>query len=418
MRLLKLLTLSLLFSSSAWANNWYDRGNAGFALFCSDRAPQVLDLYEAQQRDGYTIAFSNQFGVIEKVYDLISRFDKLDPKRANVYRAWAQEFFAESTALSPSTEIVQTPDLGYVSLPQACRLEQVIFQRNPSVLNKYRYIINTSLWNKLDADQLAALVLHEIVYREFMNSRTNEMTSERIRMFNGLVHANKFVSLTVPEYVSILQELHFTTYSYNGVLLSLGSANTVGAWTTNSIQFHADSILEKAVLAGEQAFELNGVKFVCFQSNMDLGEATFQSSGKLKSLRVATDFAAQTECALPFMEYSSDKGRFTVSGTEWTFHDNGAPLVVKGSLRLTEQLQINYAGVTYSSFWNPFMQKSVESFFEFDTDLNLRALGLGGAACRNPLNNSVQFNPKPYGTDTIVSLTAAGQLEIEPPACF
>ncbi|KHD88075.1 MAG: hypothetical protein OM95_11185 [Bdellovibrio sp. ArHS] len=413
-----LLTFFFLASTSAWANNWYDRGNAGFVLFCEGQAPVVLDIHEARQRSGRALIYSQQFDVIEKVHDLIARLEKVDAQRASLYHSWAQNFFLESTALTPSTELVQTPDLGYVSLPANCQLKQVIFQRNPSALNQHRYIIDTALWNQLDINQQAALVLHEIVYREFMTARTSEMTSERIRMFNGLVHLHGFEGLSLSDYIQILQELHFTTYTYNGLVLSLGAADAAGYWQSNALYFEKSDFIAAAVLAGKQAFEFDNVKFVCLSDERDLGVVTFQSSGKFKTLRVAPEFARQSECALPFMEYATEKGRFTVTGTDWVFHQNGHLVTIRGAVSPSTPMQFKYGEVNYASYWNPFAQTFGESYFEFDEQLNLRALGLGGSACRNPLNNSVQFIPQPYGTDTIVSIGETGRLDTELPACF
>lgn len=411
---------ALVLSSSAFANNWYDRGNAGFAIFCAgETKPHVLDLYEVSQRHGLVPALSAKTTAVEKAVDLLSRLNSLDPARAKTYRMWAQDFMGSASFMTSANEFVKTPDAGLVTLPVGCKLEQLVFQRNPSILNKSRYIVNSALWNQLDADNQAALLVHEVIYREFINSLSFEVTSERIRTFNALIHADGLQGLSQESYLALLQELHFPTFEYKGLALSLGSMDATGSWNVSRLSFE-NGVIRNAVLSGRHPFERPYVKFYCNDSASvaDLGAVVLNNDGNLVSLRVNSDFVQKDECPLPFMEYRTAKSDFTVSGTSWDFDSNEQPAAVKGTLSTSGQFQLNYAGTTYSLAWDLFKPVNVETYFGFDKDLNLRELGLGGAACRSSLNQSVIFTPKNFLSDSILLLDENGVLTSELGLCF
>ncbi|WP_413943638.1 hypothetical protein [Bdellovibrio sp. HCB-162] len=411
---------AFVLSSVALANNWYDRGNAGFAILCAGGVKaQTLDLYEVSERHGLVASYSNKSSAVEKAVDLLSRLNSLDPARAKMYRLWAQDFMGSATFVAAANEFVKTPDAGLVTLPTDCKLEQAVFQRNPSILNKSRYIVNSTLWNKLDADNQAALIVHEVIYREFMNSLAFEVTSERIRAFNSFIHADGLKTLSAQEYLAFLQELHFTNYEYKGLNLALGYTDTKGAWNNSILVFENGNVV-RASLSGRHPFERSYFKFYCDDTatTPDLGTVTLNSEGLLISLRVNSDFVQKNECALPFIPYESAKGQFIISGTSWEFDANEKPVTVKGALSTAEQFQLNYAGTNYVLAWDPFKPVTVETQFTFDKEMNLRKIALGGAACRSPLNQSVIFTPRNFSSDSVISLDENGVMTSELGLCF
>nr|WP_295905475.1 hypothetical protein [uncultured Bdellovibrio sp.] len=411
---------AFILSSVALANNWYDRGNAGFAILCAgETKPQVLDLYEVSERHGLVASYSNKSVPVEKAVDLLSRLDSVDPARAKIYRTWAQDFMASATFVTSANEFVKTPDAGLVTLPRDCKLEQAVFQRNPSILNKSRYIVNSALWNKLDADNQAALIVHEVIYREFMNSLAFEVTSERIRAFNAFIHADSLKTLPAQEYLALLQELHFTNYEYRGLILSLGYTDTSGAWHNSPLTFENGDIV-KASLSGRHPFERSYFKFYCDDTatTPELGTVTLDPEGLLISLRVNADFVQKNECALPFIPYENARGHFSINGISWEFDVNEQPVTVRGTLSTAEQFQLNYAGTNYVLAWDPFKPVTVETQFSFDKEMNLRKIALGGAACKSPLNQSVIFTPRNFSSDSVISLDENGVMTSELGLCF
>lgn len=410
------LISAVLFSSLAFANNWYDRGNGGFALFCANQKPQVLDLFENQ--DSFPMAFASAETAEKKALEIVSRLQGLDPHRASLYREWIQSFSREISFAPSATQFKNTPDAGLVSIPEGCKLEQVVFQRNPSVLNRSRYVVNRDLWNELDTDNQAALIVHEIIYRDFINSRTVEMTSERIRLFNGVLHGNALNGASLKDYLSILKELHFATYMHQNLLLSLGYSNESGTWTESALIFSNDSI-ERGTLAATQAFERSSLKYICMENTVpELGWAEFDAQGRLVQLHVTEKFRESSSCPLPFMEYHSEQGDFTISGYDWKFASDEQPTEVRGTLSTQSQFQLTYGKNTFVLAYEPFRPSTVETYFLFDENLNLREIGLGGSACRSPLNNTVLFTAKKNVLDDILQLNSEAQITSPLGLCF
>jgi hypothetical protein len=78
------------------------------------------------------------------------------------------------------------PDSIPVALPKGCHMEQIAIQKWDSNLyvGEERYTINEGLWNLLDADNQAVLVIHELALRSYLHL---DDASRRARFFTGLV---------------------------------------------------------------------------------------------------------------------------------------------------------------------------------------------------------------------------------------
>jgi hypothetical protein len=78
-------------------------------------------------------------------------------------------------------------------LPKNCELKQIAIQiRNPDLFDK-RYVINQDLWNSLDTDNQAALVLHEIIYRMAIEQGASD--SVGARLINSLIFSDTVSNL-------------------------------------------------------------------------------------------------------------------------------------------------------------------------------------------------------------------------------
>ncbi|UXR65881.1 hypothetical protein EZJ49_06420 [Bdellovibrio bacteriovorus] len=419
---MKLLSLILVFASTlsaacAEANNWYDRGNAGFVLACAGKKPVVLDLHENSTRQLGKIQFSSATTVTAKALDIISRLDSYDGGRAAQYKSWALSFFNEAQWIHDAA-FNQTPDLGMVIIPNDCRLEQVIFQRNPSVLNKTRYMIDENLWSQLDSDNQAALIVHEIIYREFMNSVTKELASERIRIFNLVAHTNALQGLTLPEYIALLQELHFTSYISQNLKFTIGFASYDKGWLNLPLTLNADGNVIKGTLAAQQTFIRKHISYSCNTTELAaLGLVKLDDNGTLRTLNVQDDFDTHL-CGLPFTTIPGDDGPITISGTVWSFDENEQPLYISGVPDRAHH-SFTYKGTTYEVQTSALQQEAYSATYYFDSALNLTALDLGGNACRNEKTRHVVFSRTTSPASALVlSLDTQGNLKSSIPSCY
>lgn len=413
-----LLVVATVFGAlCAQANNWYDRGNAGFVLACDGKKPVVLDLHENETRQLGEIQFSSQSHTQSKALDIIARLESHDKARASQYKSWALAFFNEVQWVHDAA-LNQTPDLGMVIIPNNCQLEQVVFQRNPSILNSKRYMINQNLWNQLDSDNQAALIVHEIIYREFMNSVTQEPASERIRVFNLVLHTNLLAGLTLPEYISLIQELHLTSYTSQNLKFAIGYESSKKGWLNIPVTLNEAGHVIEGTLAAQQMFIRKHISYNCHSTDLPaLGYVQLDDNGTLRRLNVHKDFDTKL-CGLPSTLITDDEGLHRISGSRWTFDEQERPDYISDQLPQSGH-SLKYKGTTYIVHSSILQETPYWSSYNFDSELNLIALDLGGHPCRDEKTQNVIFyrtvNDAP---SLLLSLDTAGNIQSHLPACY
>jgi hypothetical protein len=415
MRILNYLSLIafLILPTTGFANTWFDRGNGGLAVQCEGQNLQVLDLYEAANNPSVKVSFSNAATYTDKVAELIQRIDKLDPVRAAFYRQAMQSFAASVEFVDGDLGL--TPDAGLVVLKRGCELKQVAFQRNPSLFNKQRYVISRYLWDQLDEDNKAALVLHEVIYFQFMDAGSTEMTSERVRFLNILIHGNVLAGLSQQDYIQALQDMRFLDYSIDGIKISLGEFDGNGTWQKAYIDFDQGQVrLAYAVAA--QTIDKPYLQYHCVAPTVPtLATVTFNANGKLEALAVLAKFIGGSGCQYPSMNYDGFEGSSKfIYGLKWEFYSNGQPKMIKGLASSFSSVQ--YAGLTFTRV-NTGAESDNQAIFAFGPNFDLVQLSLGGVPCRVFGKESVLFSATPMGAESIVKIRA-GELATALPICF
>lgn len=199
-------------------------GNGGKGVICRDSEGRILsiellDFYEARvvrgiQRDLGAPSLS----VSEKIRVALERLARLSPQRAREYQAQADRFFDEVLFLRGQT-LIGTDDSDHISFPSGCAVEQMATQNEPRLPEDKRYTINQDLWERLDSDNQTGLILHEIIYREAIESGQNNSRSSRY--INSYITSKKIDGLSPETFTKILQELGFQYSEIQGVWLSL-----------------------------------------------------------------------------------------------------------------------------------------------------------------------------------------------------
>lgn len=173
-------------------------GNGGDVVSCSNTTnkTEVFDVYEARALRGWNLNLGDpQLSAEEKVDLAISRInDNLyTPGMRKLLASYAQDFWNEY-ALVPASTLVDIPDTLELSLPVGCILTQTAIQiKNPSIFDK-RYLINGDIWNTLDNDNKAALILHEVVYR--IAIQQGAQNSIGTRLVNSILFSDKISSFS------------------------------------------------------------------------------------------------------------------------------------------------------------------------------------------------------------------------------
>ncbi len=221
MRLLCLLTILVFSSFQAQAMDWIDKGNGGNALYCDFGSPALpwievrfFDNYESLARYSLSPAFPLASAAADKdqealqiVNDVLFRLAVKDPARAQNYMLWSGTFLAEARFVAGSS-LLEVPDSGIGMLPTGCSLKQLIVQ-NPQPLSKYdaRYFVASDLWNKMDSQNRAVGILHEVVYRGALTKNPALKSSEKVRLFVALLISNEISNMQDQEYQSTLSSL-------------------------------------------------------------------------------------------------------------------------------------------------------------------------------------------------------------------
>jgi hypothetical protein len=157
--------------------------------------------------------------VEKKVARILKRIQTLDPVRYALYTGWWSTFFNETQWLK-NANLVDIPDTAGGLIPKNCVLKQLAIQREPLPKQK-RYVIDQSIWNVLDNDSRAGLILHELILRDAITH--NDQTHSR---FARYLHFNLadalFDKKNLQAYHQILQVAEFyETSFYEGIIASV-----------------------------------------------------------------------------------------------------------------------------------------------------------------------------------------------------
>ncbi|WP_412463151.1 hypothetical protein [Halobacteriovorax sp. RT-2-6] len=183
-------------------------GNGGDVLVCNDgKYVELLDIYEGRYNfsiysrpvDGsWKIDLgSDELSVEEKVFYALNKIKDSDIKRFQIYSKWATEFFDNIIYVNDEADpfTVELPDIsdsGNVILPKNCELKQIAIQRDDRLGNGISYYIDSRYWKALDNNHKAALVLHEVIYRDFRTQPEEKDTnSMAARYYNSLLVSDR-----------------------------------------------------------------------------------------------------------------------------------------------------------------------------------------------------------------------------------
>ena len=193
----------------------YEVLNGGDVVVCRNQLGEILsvELLDVMESQLFTGRFPLELGspfwtATDKARFALNRLLPLDPERASRYLQQLVDFF-DAVMFLEKVSLVDVPDSHHLAIPKNCELEQVAIQISNIILPEpARIIINKDLWDLMDADNQAALILHEIIYQEaFLLGHT---TSFRVRYFNNFICSNKPNELDLSRYVrTILAPLGF-----------------------------------------------------------------------------------------------------------------------------------------------------------------------------------------------------------------
>lgn len=181
--LIVLVTVSSI--AMARSDRGTEVGNGGDVVVCeSKQLVELLDIYEARtlRKIGFNFGGPENQTYQEKVRFAIRRLSEIDPYKASILWRFAFDFGREAIFLD-DVVLKDVRDSNEIYLPAGCELRQIAVQNTRVSKNDPFYIFDNKLWKRLDENNKAALVLHELIFRAAARS----WNSPRVRFYNSMV---------------------------------------------------------------------------------------------------------------------------------------------------------------------------------------------------------------------------------------
>jgi hypothetical protein len=189
------LFLSILFLFSIQIQAGQETGNGGDAVICTDREGNItatlLDLYEMENNHGLKGHFSSHPDFVmradtqvNKLYGWINDDKERDGNYHEIPTYYGKRVLKfMDRVLFVNEELQDIPDSYHTFIPRNCSIKQLAINTRNGIIK-----INKKIWNLLDKNNKAGLIIHELIYEDLVNSgHTNSMIT---RQLNAFIHGN------------------------------------------------------------------------------------------------------------------------------------------------------------------------------------------------------------------------------------
>jgi len=185
----------LTISASAWALKLGpSTGGGGFAVFCpatpiSVASTELLDIYEGRRELRYEMAQAtgdirnDYFDGVDRTYTIQGHANLAEKLRSKI-QANLTTFMQSAKFVDTAADLPSAADLGEAArVPSQCEIRQIAYfdDRSSTIF------ILRSAWDQLDSVNQAALVHHEVWFRDFRAA--GETTSENARRMVAQIYA-------------------------------------------------------------------------------------------------------------------------------------------------------------------------------------------------------------------------------------
>ncbi len=318
-------------------------GNGGRVLKCNDGI-YMLDYIWGISAYGFfpeTFEGDNEFAKASKI---IYRLKEKDPYRFQRYLQDLMDFKKESIFLS-NYRMYLTNDSSEAGAPLGCDEIVVINQITPQFVDEYRYRIDLEIFNELDNDTKAALIVHEIIYKEAI--QLGHSNADSVMYFNAYLGSKRFQLDSKQEYQRKIIAAGFA-YQRAGLTIDI----------RNAVLGERGTII-RGMLSRDSTTVLNGGEFTFVSES----EVTFYPSGSIETGWITT--TPQNSYRTPRDNASFLLGSQHYSSSLITFHETGFPYLIEVASG-TVELFGEYASVLENSFSTFHDDGSIASFYTKD----------------------------------------------------
>ena len=277
-----LVALSLITALAAGSQAFAGPGDAGGgnAVVCKEDdgsvKAQVLDYYEAKLLNDITIDLgAANLTYQQKVDVALNRLAEVDLGLSNTLKKSAEEFY-KSTAFIEKARLEPVPDSKHIFIPEGCDISQIAVQIQREYPGQKIYYVNKKIWDLMDSDSKAGLVLHEIIYRNAIAGGATD--SKGARFMNSVISsADKFGELTYQEYTDVARKTKLKSGDspsyYQGYV-----------FPTGSITYHKSGEPLSVLSAQNEVRKFDGKEYQMPEKS----KVVFYDNGKVKAIEVVT----------------------------------------------------------------------------------------------------------------------------------
>jgi hypothetical protein len=289
------LIFSICYFSEGYAQSGgHVIGNGGYVLKCEKQNVITFESYDILEgRVLYDIepVYSKKNDFLQKAEDIIKRLEKLNPSRTKLYLQWLSSFLKESKFLPKGVNLIDVPDISIGIRPDNCKLIQTIVQTANFEKQGYRYIIDTEVWDSLDNDNKAALIIHELIYREAVLPENNHPNSLLARELNQLIHSDKVKNMSLKQFIDFLFEHRFAQADAHGVPIGLFNFNMKSKeFEPFLVTYWNDNLVRTATVYWKGKIKLNSItaNYNCshniYQQSHDSETISFYEDGSIQEI--------------------------------------------------------------------------------------------------------------------------------------
>lgn len=204
-------------------------GNGGDVIVCPDQKTVILDLYQGKVDWDFEMV-ERTGSRAEIIHETMKEFSDVDPFIADKILRRAMEINNElgikGSKLVKLTKnaLVNISDEGVAELPVGCKIVQAATQIQTPFPGEVKFTFQKDLWDSLEADVQASLILHEVIYEHMIS--VGETASRSTRYLNAALHSGHINS--VKNYLDISSFFSFKNLEIDtdGKLRQFGKKNS------------------------------------------------------------------------------------------------------------------------------------------------------------------------------------------------
>ncbi len=219
---MRIWLVALLIVAACEASATVRIGNGGHVVVCgleSGKTYRLLDLFVREKNaNPYNKDYGPQsLDLKTRVRYLISKLEKHNPARAEAYVKVADSFL-KSVSFT-DVELPATHETEGIKVDKPCVIRQAVVQiPDSSGTSSSKLIISRPIFNHLDDNERAALIVHEILTNEV---RQTAGSDSKILEFTALIVSEEISRMSLKEYVQALCRFNWFSFEYNRIILSL-----------------------------------------------------------------------------------------------------------------------------------------------------------------------------------------------------